>query len=71
LERVRRRHRGIRHLLDDLTARLDEAARHPDFEITPIETLARRIAGDMGLSGDFALSVCEAPTSKPHAADTG
>jgi hypothetical protein len=58
-------------LLDDLTARLDEAARRPDFEITPIETLARRIACDMRLSGDFALSICEAPASEPHAADTG
>jgi len=56
-------------LLDDLAARLDEAARHPDFETTPIETLARRIAADMGLSGDFALSVCEAPA--PELADTG
>jgi hypothetical protein len=56
-------------LLDDLTARLDEAALSPDFETLPIETLARRVIADMGLSGDFTLSLGEAP--QPGAADTG
>jgi hypothetical protein len=67
-------------LLDDLAARLDEAARSPDFETTPLETLARRIAADMGLSGEFVLSLCETqaggapeplPERTPQSADTG
>ena len=47
-------------LREDLTARLDEAARSPDFETIPIETLARRVIADMDLSGELTLSVCEA-----------
>jgi hypothetical protein len=47
-------------LLDDLSARLDEAALSADFETLPIETLARRIVADMGLSGELTLSVSEA-----------
>lgn len=37
-------------LLDDLSARLDEAALSADFEAIPIEVLARRVIADMGLS---------------------
>jgi hypothetical protein len=62
-------------LLEDLDARLDEAAAHPGFEAMPIETIARRIAADMGLSGDFTLSLCEAPpsasASAPQPTDSG
>ena len=54
-------------LRDDLWARLDEAALSPDFEDLPIETLARRMIADMGLSGDFALSVCETPVRNGQA----
>jgi len=46
-------------LREDLDARLDEAALSPDFEALPIETLARRVVADMGISGDVTLSVCE------------
>jgi hypothetical protein len=46
-------------LRDDLSARLDEADRNADFETLPIETLARRVISDMGLSGELTLSVCE------------
>ena len=46
-------------LREDLTARLDEAARSPDFETIPIETLAGRVIADMDLVGDLKLSVCE------------
>ncbi len=65
-------------LYEDLSARLDEAALAPDFEDIPVETLARRIAADMGLPADFALSLCEpAPPIRepeprePVLADTG
>jgi hypothetical protein len=64
-------------LLDDLTARLDEAARSPDFEELPIEELARRVIADMGLQGDLTLSLSETPAGKasapqrPELADTG
>ncbi|HZZ67355.1 MAG TPA: hypothetical protein VFE18_04200, partial [Phenylobacterium sp.] len=37
-------------LQEDLRVRLDEAARSPDFETLPIETLCRRMIADMGLS---------------------
>jgi hypothetical protein len=56
-------------LLDDLSARLDEVALSADFETLPIETLARRIVADMGLSGELTLSVSEA--AQPELADTG
>ena len=46
-------------LTDDLSARLEEAALSADFEALPIETLARRVVADMGLSGQLTLSVCE------------
>jgi hypothetical protein len=46
-------------LVEDLNARLDEAALSPDFETLPIETLTRRVIADMGLSGELKLSVCE------------
>ena len=65
-------------LVEDLNARLDEAALSPDFEALPIETLARRVIADMGLTGRFALSLGEAPpppppppTREPRPADTG
>jgi hypothetical protein len=64
-------------LSDDLSVRLDEAARSADFESLPIEVLARRIASDMGLSGELVLSLCEAPAEDAGAraaaplADTG
>ncbi|HEX3889010.1 MAG TPA: hypothetical protein VHW05_16070 [Phenylobacterium sp.] len=46
-------------LTEDLTARLNEAARDPDFERLPIEVVARRLARDMGLSGELTLSLHE------------
>lgn len=52
-------------LFDDLSARLDEAARSPDFETLPLEALARRVIADMGLSGELTLSLCEAPDPPP------
>jgi hypothetical protein len=63
-------------LSDDLTARLDEAALSADFETLPIETLARRVIADMGLSGELTLSLCETPATEapqrtPEPADTG
>jgi hypothetical protein len=48
-------------LMDDLDARLDEASLAPNFEALPVETVARRIAADMGLSGEIVLSLCERP----------
>ncbi len=69
-------------LVEDLNARLDEAALDPDFEDLPIEALARRVIADMGLTGRFALSLGEsqaaparepkpAPAREPQLADTG
>ena len=61
-------------LVEDLNARLDEAALSPDFETQPIEALARRVIADMGLTGRFALSLGEpkpAPAREPQVADTG
>ena len=61
-------------LVEDLNACLDEAALSPDFEDLPVETLARRVIADMGLSGRFALSLGEpkpAPAREPQLADTG
>jgi hypothetical protein len=63
-------------LFDDLSARLDEAALSADFETLPIETLARRVIADMGLSGDLTLSLSETPAGEapprtPELADTG
>ena len=52
-------------LFDDLSARLDEAALSGDFATLPIETLARRVAADMGLSGDVTLSLCEGSAYLP------
>jgi hypothetical protein len=51
-------------LVEDLNARLDEAARHPDFETAPIETLTKRLIADMGLSGTLTLTVCEGSPSQ-------
>jgi hypothetical protein len=65
-------------LFDDLSARLDEAARSDDFETLPIEVLAGRVIADMGLSGELTLSLTEtpagdaqAPQRTPEPADTG
>jgi hypothetical protein len=65
-------------LVEDLNARLDEAALSPDFAALPIETLTRRVIADMGLSGRFALSLGEPPGAQvraaprsPALADTG
>jgi hypothetical protein len=65
-------------LFDDLSARLDEAALSDDFETLPIETLARRVIADMGLSGELTLSLSETPAGQasappppPELADTG
>ena len=66
-------------LREDLDARLDEAALSADFETLPIETLARRVIADMGLSGDVTLSLAETPAQDaaqasqrpPELADTG
>jgi len=53
-------------LVEDLEARLGEAALGPDFLDLPIEALARRAIADMGLSGSFALSLgAPQPQSKP------
>ena len=65
-------------LVEDLEARLGEAALSPDFLDLPIEALARRVIADMGLSGHFALSLGApqrqpkpAPEREPVPADTG
>jgi hypothetical protein len=61
-------------LMDDLDARLYEASLTPDFKTLPVETVARRIAADMGLSGEIVLSLCELPPPppvEPAQADTG
>jgi hypothetical protein len=61
-------------LTEELDARLDEAARHPDFLDLPVETLARRILADFGVSAPFALSLGEPPggaAREPQLADTG
>jgi hypothetical protein len=63
-------------LIDDLNARLDEAALSPDFEDIPIEDLARRVIADMGLSGELTQSLGEtpagdAPRRAPELSDTG
>ncbi|MBS0333536.1 MAG: hypothetical protein JSS35_12275 [Proteobacteria bacterium] len=48
-------------LWDDLSARLDEAARDPAFLDLPIERLAGRMVADMGLSGRLTLTVYTPP----------
>jgi len=61
-------------LFDDLSARLDEAALSEDFATLPLEALARRVAADMGLSGELTLSLAETPRETqraPEPADTG
>jgi hypothetical protein len=61
-------------LVEDLDARLDEAALSPDFETLPVETLTRRVIADMDLTGRFALSLGEpepAPRREPQPANTG
>jgi hypothetical protein len=63
-------------LLDDLSARLDEAALSDDFETLPVEVLAQRVIKDMGLSGKLTLSLGErppdgAPAPHPTLTDIG
>jgi hypothetical protein len=68
-------------LVEEFDARLDEAARAPDFEVLPVEAIAQSIAADIGLRGDIVLTLCEpAPTGSapiparpptPVSADTG
>ena len=62
-------------LVEDLNARLDEAALSPDFETLPIEALVRRVIADMGLCAHpFALSMAEpkpAPAWESVTVDTG
>ena len=63
-------------LFDDLSARLDEAALSEDFEMLPIEVLARQVIADMGLSGELTLSLSETPAPQApqrtlEPADTG
>ena len=48
-------------LSDDLTTRLEEAGRSPEFATLPVEIIARRMIADMGLSGELTLSLCEPP----------
>jgi hypothetical protein len=52
-------------LFDDLNARLDEAGEVEGFEDIPVEVLARRVAADMGLSGElrFTASALVSPAS--------
>lgn len=57
-------------LVDDLDARLDEAGLAANFETLPVETIVRRIAADMGLSGEIVLSLSEPPGPSPHAPAT-
>ena len=58
-------------LQEDLSARLAEAALSPDFEAIPIETLARRVIADMGLSGELTLSLYEGSAYLPCEAGEG
>ena len=58
-------------LQEDLSARLAEAALSADFETLPIETLARRVIADMGLSGELTLSLCEGSAYLPCEAGEG
>lgn len=66
-------------LFDDLNTRLEWAAETPGFADTPVEVLARRIAADMGLSGELrftastpVVSSADGPANRaPQAADTG
>ena len=43
-------------LFDDLNTRLEWAAETPGFAETPVEVLARRVAADMGLSGELRFT---------------
>jgi hypothetical protein len=52
-------------LLDELDARLDEAALREDFEDIPIETLILQLKSDMGLAGDLKLTACTPPKPTP------
>ncbi|WP_293383092.1 hypothetical protein, partial [Phenylobacterium sp.] len=48
-------------LIEDLEARLGEAARREDFLDLPFEPLVRQIKSDMALSGALRLTACEPP----------
>jgi len=63
-------------LTEELDARLDEAARNPQFLDLPLETLAKRILTDFGITAPFALSLGEpkpppTPVRELQTADTG
>jgi hypothetical protein len=64
-------------LRDDLDARLHEAAQCEGFAETPVEVIARRVAADMGLSGELVLTrpaawkAAEAAPPRPAPSDTG
>lgn len=62
-------------LVDDLEARLDEAALAPGFEDMAIEVLAERLKADMQLGGELvvttAAAVRAANAAAPPLADTG
>jgi len=62
-------------LLEDLDARLDEAAQAQGFADLPIEALAQRLKSDMQIAGALvvttARSLAPANTARPPLADTG
>jgi len=62
-------------LIEDLDARLYEAAAAPGFAGMPIEVLAQKLAADMQLSGELVVTTAErivpANTPTPPLADTG
>jgi hypothetical protein len=62
-------------LVEDLNARLDEAAQAPGFEDLAIEVLAARLKADMRLGGELVVTTAAAMTAanraEPPLADTG
>jgi len=60
-------------LRDDLDARLEEAAQGEGFADIPVEVIARRLAADMGLSGELVLTLPAGRKAAPEPAlaDTG
>ena len=62
-------------LVEDLNARLDEAAQAPGFEDLAIEVLAARLKADMRLGGELVVTTAAAITAanraEPPLADTG
>jgi hypothetical protein len=53
-------------LFEELDARLGEASLAEETRHVPVETLARRIAADLGLSGHPALAVFEGAPRAPE-----